>query len=57
MNEKILPLRNGVGAIVINRNNKENTFVYMGERKTKKIKKIVKSGQSPFKKLSSISFK
>ncbi len=39
------------------KDNLENTFVYTGEKKTKKIKKIIKTNESPFKKLSSISFK
>ena len=37
--------------------NVENSFVYIGERKTKKIKKVLKSDRNPFKKLESLSLK
>tara|TARA_B100000029_G_scaffold15432_1_gene15895 strand:- start:2680 stop:5148 length:2469 start_codon:yes stop_codon:yes gene_type:complete len=38
-------------------NNEENTFVYRGSKKDKKVKKFFKKGDNPFKKLESISFK
>ena len=37
--------------------NKENIFVYIGEKKMKKIEKIIKTSDNPFKKLQSMSFK
>ena len=39
------------------KSNQENTFVYKGERKIKKIQKFIKKNNSPFRKLESMSFK
>tara|TARA_B100000945_G_scaffold288931_1_gene261611 strand:+ start:6 stop:2102 length:2097 start_codon:yes stop_codon:yes gene_type:complete len=39
------------------RKDKDNIFVYKGEKKMKKIKKFIKTSDSPFKKLQAISFK